>query len=145
MENMNKLSPNRTRALEVIAAFGLGFEALALGAAAVAYGTFAVLGDSQDVAFIAGIGAFCLVLAVGVVLASRGIWASRRWARSLALTWQTFQAGLGLAVLSTRPAIAVALMAVALVVAGCVLAVASQDDAAADDGAGSSDVLPEDD
>lgn len=125
---MNKIGAPRGRVLEGIAAVGLGIEATALLVAAIAYGVHALFGDAADAGFIAGIGAFCLVLAVGVGLGARGLWRSQRWARSLALTWQVFQAGLGLAVISTQPVIGAVLIAVGLAVAACVMARAGQDD-----------------
>ncbi|WP_061962808.1 hypothetical protein [Demequina aurantiaca] len=128
---MNKDSAGRGRKLEIIAAIGLGIEALALTFAALAYGFYAIFGDPRDVGFIAGIGVFCLALAVGVGFGARGMWQSRRWARSIALTWQVFQAGLGLSIISSRPVVAAILIVVALAIAGCVMARAGKDDAPA--------------
>lgn len=128
LEIMNKVSAGRARTLEVIAAFGLGIEALALVAAAIIYGVYAALGESEVIGFILGIGAFCLLLAAGVGLAARGMWRGRRWARSVGITWQVFQAGLGMAVMSARPAVGVIFITLALLVAGCIMARAGQDD-----------------
>lgn len=134
LEIMDKDSPARARSLEVIAAFGLGIEALALGLAALAYGIYAAFGRAPDVSFIAAVGAFCLLLAVAVAAASWGMWRSRRWARSLALTWQVFQLGLGLAVMSTRPVVGIVLIALAVVVGGCVMARAGSQERESEDG-----------
>jgi hypothetical protein len=125
---MDKISPARARSLEVIAAFGLGVEALALGLAALAYGMYAAFGRAPDVGFIAAVGAFCLLLAAAVAAASWGMWRSRRWSRSLAVTWQVFQLGLGLAVMATRPVVGIILIALAVVVGGCVMVKAGSQD-----------------
>jgi hypothetical protein len=125
---MNKAGRPSTRTLEVIAALGLGVEALALGFAAVAYGIYAVLGSPTAMGLIVATGVFCALLAVGVALGARGTWQGRRWARSVALTWQVFQAGLGLAILSSQPVAGVVLLAVALAVAACVMARAGRDE-----------------
>lgn len=127
------MTSGQTRLIEVTAAIGLGVEALALAIAAIAYGIYAVFGNPADAAFIGFIGVFCVMLAVGVGMSARGTWNGRRWARSIALTWQVFQAGVGLSVVSTRPGIGVTLILVALVVAVCVMARAGQDVPGADD------------
>lgn len=126
---MDKRPPIRPRTLEICASVGLGIEALALALAAVAYGIYAAFGGASDTGFYVAVGVFCLMLAVGVGFGARGTWQSRRWARSIALTWQVFQIGLGLAVFSTQPMLGTVLIAVAVAVAGCVLARASRDDA----------------
>ena len=128
---MDKRPQDRSRVLEICAAIGLGIEALVLVMVAVAYGIYVALGGAQGAGFYAAVGAFCLMLGVGVGFGARGTWQSRRWARSIALTWQVFQIGLGLAVLSTQPILGIALIAVAVAVAACVLARASRDDALA--------------
>lgn len=99
--------------------------------AAVAYGIYAAFDGAQQVGFLLAVGGFLLLLAFGVAVGARGMWRSQRWARSIALTWQVFQAGIGLAAFSAWPVLAIVLIAVALGIAGCVLARAGQDDAAA--------------
>ena len=137
---MNNISPVRARFVEIIAVVGLVFEALALLFAGVAYGIYAASGGVQDVGFVISVGVFCLLLAAGVGLGARGMWKSRRWSRSIALTWQVFQAGLGLAVLGTRPTVGIVLIVVALAVAACVMVRAGADGAIADGATAGSDV-----
>ncbi|WP_430868515.1 hypothetical protein [Demequina aurantiaca] len=129
---MNNPNGKSARTLEVVAAFGLGVEALVLTFAAIAYGIYAALGGPQDVGFIVAVGVFCLLLAIGVGFGARGMWQSRRWARSIALTWQVFQAGIGLAVISERPVVGIVLIAVALIVAACVMARVGRDNTPAE-------------
>jgi len=133
LEIMNKNGLLRARIFEVAASVGLGIEAAALLVAAIAYGVYAIFGGSQDRGFVAGVGVFCLALATGVGFAAYGTWGGRRWARSVALTWQVFQAGIGLSVLSSEPVIATILIVLALGVAALVMVRAGRDDAAPTD------------
>jgi len=128
---MTNRTERRARSLEISAAFGLGFEAVVLAVVAVAYAIYAVLGDTADAGMIVGVAAFCALLAIGVGAGAWGMWHSRRWSRSIALTWQVFQAGLGLAILATQPLVGAVLIVVALAVAAAVFARAGRDDAPA--------------
>lgn len=119
---------SKARRLEISAAFGLGLEAVVLAVIAVAYSIYAVFSDTAGAGLIVGVAAFCALLAAGVGAGAWGMWHSRRWSRSIALTWQVFQAGLGLAIVAIQPLAGAVLLVLAFAVAAAVFARAGQDD-----------------
>lgn len=92
--------PRAFGVLERIAAVALAVEAAAVGGWGVATLVSWARGVVDDGARAGFIAIFALLTAVGLVLVARGLWDSRRWARSAAFVWQLLQAAVGIAAMA---------------------------------------------
>ncbi len=114
---------DRVSFAEKAASVALGVEAAGLlgwAGATVGFGVTGEVERADTAAFIAG---FAILIAVGLVLTACAMWSGVRWALGAAIAWQILQAGVGIPLLASQPAIALAILApVAVVAWGVILA-----------------------
>ena len=117
----NRAPGRRPAALAVLCVLVVVQAGLLIGLA-TAWGTGLVRGGSQLPAATVFLVLFSLGVAAVLVLAARGLWSGRRWARSPVMTWQVLLVVLSVGWLRVEAAAwAVGVLVSALVVAVCLL------------------------
>jgi len=132
---MDKPTPARLTVLDTVSAVIVALETLAVAAVGAGYMVYAVTGRDIDVAPLAVLAVLFLALAWALGATAAALRKHRRWARSVALTWQLMQVALGAFYVGVEPLVAAALWLTALV-AGVSVAWAAQLEANADQGEG---------
>jgi hypothetical protein len=103
------------RPRSLVAATGLvAVQALALGAWGVGELIRSLVGHPNDRATAILLGAVVLVYAIGIMLAARGLWRTRRWAQSLSYMVSFFAIVIGFGQVHTLPALMIPLIVVGL-------------------------------